>query len=118
MDFGKTDDLDSVDFSLPPDNAVTKKLLSGLKPSAKTPFALYVGCAKWGRKDWIGQLYPKGTKEKDFLEHYVKEFNSIELNALFYNLQPKTVIEKWAALADKDFGFARNSRSRSPIAVN
>jgi len=42
---------------------------------------IYVGCAKWGRKDWVGKIYPEGIKESDFLKLYGKHFNSIELNA-------------------------------------
>lgn len=105
MDFGKLDDISSVDFSLPPDHRITDELFARLGDQPKGPLNIYVGCAKWGRKDWIGKLYPKGTKEKDFLEHYVRHFNSIELNALFYNLQPKSIIQKWASLAGGHFRF-------------
>lgn len=104
MDFGRVTDISAVNFALPPDHPVTGKLLKTLKPG-KTPVRLYVGCAKWGRPDWIGQLYPKGTKSKDFLSYYTKYFNSIELNALFYSLQPKKIIEGWAATAAPDFRF-------------
>lgn len=103
MDFGKVNNLDEVDFSLPSDHPITEQLFKKLKPG-KQP-EVYVGCAKWGREDWIGKLYPKGTKAKDFLFHYVQNFNSIELNALFYNLQPKNVIDRWASLAKDDFRF-------------
>ena len=47
-----------------------------------------------------------GTKEKDFLSHYVKQFNCIELNPMFYNIQPKNIIENWASFADDDFRFS------------
>jgi len=104
MDFGRLENIDNVDFSLPPDHKITKELFSQLK-SSKKPIQLYVGCAKWGRPDWIGKIYPKGTKSKEFLSHYVQCFNSIELNALFYNLQPKKVIERWASIANDDFRF-------------
>src|SRR5918993_3168459 len=104
MDFGRVDHIEAVDFSLPPDHTVTTETFKKLKPD-NAPVQLYVGCAKWGREDWIGKIYPKGTKSKDFLSHYVKYFNCIELNALFYNLQPKKVIERWASLADDAFRF-------------
>ncbi len=105
MEFGRLDDISQIDFSLPPDDGMTQKLFTGLKDKKKGQTKLYLGCAKWGRKDWIGKLYPKGTKEKDFLQHYTHHFNSIELNTLFYHLQPKNIIERWASLADKDFRF-------------
>src|SRR5688572_24389604 len=73
MEFGKVteEELEQIDFTLPPDPSVNKEVLK--KGKGKTKF--YVGCAKWGRKDWIGKLYPVGTKEKDFLEYYAGIFN-------------------------------------------
>jgi uncharacterized protein YecE (DUF72 family) len=105
MDFGRLESIKGVDFKLPPDHPMTTELFKKLKPKKKEPVQLYVGCAKWGREDWIGKVYPKGTKAKDFLSHYVQYFNCIELNALFYNLQPKNIIERWASLAGDDFRF-------------
>ena len=59
-----------------------------------------------GRTEWLGKIYPPKTKEKDFLEHYVKHYNSIELNATHYNVYGAEGIAKWAAKAgNKDFMF-------------
>ncbi|HKP31747.1 MAG TPA: DUF72 domain-containing protein, partial [Chitinophagaceae bacterium] len=67
---------------------------------------IYVGCAKWGRTEWLGKIYPKGTREKDFLEHYVRHYNSIELNATHYKIYGPDVISKWAEKANGiDFKF-------------
>jgi uncharacterized protein YecE (DUF72 family) len=96
MDFGKVDDIDSVDFTLPPDHEGTVKLLKKLKKASPQ---LYVGCAKWGRKDWIGKIYPKGAKESNFLDFYVQQFNSIELNATHYKMPEEVGIRKWAEKA-------------------
>jgi len=103
MDFGKVDDLSKVDYTLPEDHPDTTRLLQSLKKK-KAP-KVYVGCAKWGRPDWIGKIYPKGTKATDFLKHYTKHFNTIELNAMFYQTFPRTVTEKWASYADDSFRF-------------
>ena len=80
MEFGRVleNELDGIDFSLPAEPAPNKKVLKG-KP-AKNP-KVYVGCAKWGRTEWVGKIYPLKTKEKDFLQHYVEHYNCIELNA-------------------------------------
>jgi len=103
MDFGKVADaeLKRIDFTLPPDPTVTTEVLK--KGKGKTKF--YIGCAKWGRKDWIGKLYPPKTKEKDFLEYYAKQFNSIEFNGLFYNLYSPEQVEKWISKVPKGFLF-------------
>ena len=106
MEFGRVPEkeLKKVDFSLPKDPVFNKKVLKG-KPAAKP--AVYLGCAKWGRKEWVGKIYPPGTKEKDFLEHYVKHYNSIELNATHYKVYGPEVISKWNDKAAKlKFKFA------------
>ncbi len=105
MEFGRIADIGQIDFSLPPDDALTEELLTSLPRQRDQPFHLYTGCTVWGRKEWVGKVYPRGAKDKDFLSYYVKQFNCIELNTLFYSLQPKSVIEKWASLADADFRF-------------
>ena len=105
MEFGRVpeDELNSIDFSLPAEPAFNKKILKG-KP-AKEP-RVYLGCAKWGRTEWVGKIYPLKTKEKDFLDHYVQHYNSIELNATHYKVYGAAGIGKWAAKASgKDFKF-------------
>lgn len=104
MDFGRVDprDLKSTHFTLPEEPAWNKTILTGKK--AKAP--VYLGCAKWGRKEWVGKLYPPKTKERDFLQHYVEHYNSIELNATHYKIYGPTAIERWDRLAgEKDFKF-------------
>lgn len=105
MDFGKVNpaDLEKIDFRLPADNTRTSKILQSDKSNARP--RVFAGCAKWGRPDWIGKIYPKGTKQADFLEHYAKQFNTIELNALFYRIFDKPVVRKWAGKVGKDFKF-------------
>jgi len=105
MEFGKVpeSELDKIDFSLPKEPAQNKDILKGTP--AKHP-KIYVGCAKWGRTEWVGKIYPPKTKEKDFLQHYVQHYNSIELNATHYKIYDAEAIQKWAAKAgNKDFKF-------------
>lgn len=108
MDFGKIPEaeLANVDFSLPDDPKLTKEVLKQAQKPDKP--ALYVGCAKWGRKEWLGLIYPEKTKEAKFLDEYVKHFNSIELNAVFYQMPKAEQIKIWrdkAAIEGKDFKF-------------
>lgn len=105
MDFGRVPvpELETIDFSLPADPALNKAVLKG-KP-AKNP-KVYIGCAKWGRTEWVGKIYPLKTKDKDFLEHYVQHYNSIELNATHYKIYGGDNIQKWADKpGNKDFLF-------------
>lgn len=105
MEFGRVpeEELNSVNFSLPVDPTFNKAILTGKKnKNAK----VYIGCAKWGRQEWVGKIYPEKTKEKDFLQHYVEHYNSIELNATHYKIYGAKGIEKWKEKATgKDFLF-------------
>lgn len=104
MEFGRIagQDLDQTDFSLPPEPAGNSLVL---KTAAAHPKA-YLGCPRWGTKEWIGKLYPKGTREGNFLDHYVRNFNSIEFNATHYQVFGPDAIGKWAAkAAGRDFIF-------------
>jgi len=105
MEFGRVDssELTKIDFALPPDHPATTALLAKKKSKKKTE--VYIGCAKWGRKDWVGKLYPPKTKEADYLNHYAKHFNCIELNATFYRMPTVKQIEGWKNKVDKDFKF-------------
>jgi uncharacterized protein YecE (DUF72 family) len=108
MEFGRVtpEEVLTIDFTLPPDGEQTKLTLQTQKPITTAGIAtlsspkagFYVGCAKWGRKEWKELIYPKKTKESDFLGEYVKHFNSIELNAVFYNIPKEEQIAKWAAI--------------------
>ena len=105
MEFGKIEskELSDVDFILPPDHRETTRLLSAQPPGSKP--RIFVGCAKWGRKDWIGKIYPSGTKEADFLPLYAKNFNSIELNASFYKIPSFKQAQEWKSKVGKNFLF-------------
>ena len=98
MKFGKVDNPDNVDFALPADHPGTKPLLS--KHSGKPN--IYIGCAKWNKADLKG-FYPKGTKDE--LAYYSTQFNSIELNATFYNNFPVETIEGWYNKTPENFRF-------------
>lgn len=104
MEFGKIEPeaLSAINFSLPTDNPETLRILSAT-PKVKTE--VYIGCAKWGRKDWIGKIYPPGTKESDFLPLYAKNFNSIELNATFYKIPSFKQAREWSSKVGENFLF-------------
>jgi len=105
MEFGKVnlEDLDRIDFSLRAEPATNKKVLGG-KPAKQSK--VYLGCAKWGRPEWVGKIYPPKTKERNFLQHYVEHYNSIELNATHYKIIGAKGISKLKEKAKgKDFRF-------------
>lgn len=105
MEFGRVtaQELDNINFSLPVEPAFNKAVLNGKQVSNPK---VYLGCAKWGRTEWVGKIYPPKTKEKDFLQQYVRHYNSIELNATHYKVYDEVAIKKWVAKAPPtDFMF-------------
>ncbi|GAA4340594.1 hypothetical protein GCM10023149_52150 [Mucilaginibacter gynuensis] len=105
MEFGKVapEQLTEVDFTLPNDPQFTIDTLAAAK--GKQALAVHVGCAKWGRKEWVGMIYPPKTKDANFLDEYVKHFDCIELNATFYQVYGPATISKWKEKADTNPGF-------------
>jgi uncharacterized protein YecE (DUF72 family) len=99
MKFGSVEKVEGIDLSLPKDHPDTKKVLGG-KESKK--FEAYVGCAKWNKTDLKG-FYPKGTKDE--LSYYSTQFNSIELNATFYQPYGKEQFAKWREKTPEGFKF-------------
>ncbi|RYE35450.1 MAG: DUF72 domain-containing protein [Sphingobacteriaceae bacterium] len=106
MEFGKIalHEVAATDFSLPADPVFNQETL---QQNAPQQLKAHVGCVGWGSKDWLGEVYPAGTKESKFWEAYSKQFNLMELNATFYQIYPAETIAKWKerAAANPDFLF-------------
>lgn len=105
MEFGKVQHIDNIDFSLPPDDPVTDQLWRHLASVEKQPLRVHVGGTEWGRGSWVGKVYPRGTKPANYLTHYARQFNTVELNTLFYGLQPPAVMQRWASMVGEGFRF-------------
>ncbi|MFA5327223.1 MAG: DUF72 domain-containing protein [Prolixibacteraceae bacterium] len=100
MKFGKSNAPETIDFTLPEDDLKTAEILKQ-NDSAK-PMNIYVGCAKWNKTE-LKNFYPPGTK--DVLSYYSTQFNSIELNATFYNMPTREQVIKWREKTPDDFRF-------------
>jgi uncharacterized protein YecE (DUF72 family) len=105
MEYGHTTDITGIDFTLPPDHATNASFLQTLNIEHGT-LNIRVGCAKWGIKEWVGPLYPKGTKESQYLEEYGKRFNSVELNTTGYRFGSARVMKEWADKTPEGFTFS------------
>lgn len=101
MKFGKVENPEKIDFTIPPDDKATKAIFA--KETAKE-MEVWVGCAKWNSKDLKG-FYPKGVKAKDELHYYSTQFNCIELNATFYKRYWENNYTAWRDGVTDDFKF-------------
>ena len=100
MKFGKVDNPEIIDFTIPPTHPDTVRVLN--EQQNDEPLSIYVGCAKWNRADLKG-FYPRGTKDE--LEYYSRQFNCIEMNATFYRNFPAEQFQKWYSKTPENFKF-------------
>lgn len=100
MKFGSVDNPGDQNLNLPEDHPETKEVLSAYG-ELDSP-NVFVGCAKWNKKD-LKNFYPKGVSDE--LEYYGKNFNSVELNATFYNTFDKDQIAAWRDKVPSNFKF-------------
>lgn len=103
MEFGKLTDLSKladIDWRLPPDPPLNAQVL---KPGVRTKF--FMGAPAWGHKEWIGKVYPPKTKSTEFLHHYARAFNTIELNTSHYRIPSSEQTQKWREQVPSHFVF-------------
>jgi uncharacterized protein YecE (DUF72 family) len=65
----------------------------------------YIGCAVWGYKDWLGELFPPGSKSADFLSLYSRRLTTVEGNTTFYATPKAEVVQRWATETPETFRF-------------
>ena len=63
----------------------------------------FLGCAIWAKREWIGSLYPSGTRPSDFYRLYTRRFTTVEGNTTFYVVPDRDTIARWAG--DSPPGF-------------
>lgn len=100
MKFGQNENPADIDFTLPGDDPKTIEIVGA--GNSKKPLSIYVGCAKWNKQD-LKNFYPRGTKDE--LAYYSTQFNSIELNATFYNMPKREQVITWREKTPENFRF-------------
>lgn len=102
MEFGRLENIENIDFTLPSDHPGTLKVLGGVK--TKNP-KLYIGAPIWSDPGFPGKLYPAKAREKDYLKYYARQFNCIELNATHYRVPNEDGIIRWLLATGEQFKF-------------
>ena len=103
MDFGRLSDLRYVDFRLPPDHPDTAALLA--RTVAPELPHVFVGCPIWTNKAWLGSYFPAGIRDAEYLHHYARQFNSLELNTTHYRIPDAPTVRKWRDAVPAGFRF-------------
>lgn len=104
MDFGKLPSVDGIDFTLPPDPPDNAYVLDNL-PVRKGAPHLFLGATGYHMKAWTGKWYPSGAREKDFLKHYGRQFNTLEHNNTHYRIPDAATVKRWRDDTPADFRF-------------
>jgi uncharacterized protein YecE (DUF72 family) len=67
--------------------------------------SFFIGCAIWAYKDWIGNLFPPGSKSGDLLRLYSRRLTTVEGNTTFYATPKPEIVDRWAAETPESFRF-------------
>ena len=67
---------------------------------------IHVGTSGWTYDDWSGTFYPKAVKGSERLAYYVECFNSVEVNATFYRVPSRAMIDAWNRRLGPEFHLA------------
>ena len=103
MDFGKLASVDSVAFTLPPEDGRSAFVLR--EAPARAAGRLRLGTPAWAHREWVGEVYPAGTKPRDYLTHYARRFSCIELNSTHYAVPKPEILERWVQDTPPGFRF-------------
>ncbi|HEY9658321.1 MAG TPA: DUF72 domain-containing protein, partial [Allocoleopsis sp.] len=64
-----------------------------------------LGCAIWAYKEWVGDLFPSGSRASEFLWLYSRRLNTVEGNTTFYSVPDSATVQRWASETPEDFRF-------------
>jgi uncharacterized protein YecE (DUF72 family) len=64
-----------------------------------------VGMSGFSYPQWIGEVYPKGTKRTAMLQEYSKIFRTVEINMTFRRDPEEKTIHRWRDSVDPEFRF-------------
>jgi uncharacterized protein YecE (DUF72 family) len=66
---------------------------------------VWLGCAIWAYKDWVGEFFPSGSRPSDFLSLYSRRFTAVEGNTTFYSVPAAETVKQWASATPEGFKF-------------
>jgi uncharacterized protein YecE (DUF72 family) len=65
-----------------------------------------IGTSGFHYKHWKGPFYPEKLPSSRMLEHYIRHFDTVELNNTFYRLPDVSAFDCWREAVPKGFVFA------------
>jgi Protein of unknown function DUF72 len=81
----------------------TKK--EGRDGLGKLKASVHVGCSGWRYWKWRDSFYA-GVPQPDWFKHYLKDFDTVEINASFYSWPTVASVQAWRRQpGDKNFVY-------------
>lgn len=73
---------------------------------------LYVGTSGYSYKEWKCSFYPEKIPAKEMLSYYSERLSTVEINATFYRMPQKSMLENWKEQVPKNFRFSLKAPQR------
>lgn len=73
---------------------------------------LHVGTSGYSYKEWKGSFYPEKIPAKDMLRFYSERLSTVEINASFYRVPQKSMLENWKEQVPPTFQFSLKAPQR------
>ncbi|HYV17603.1 MAG TPA: DUF72 domain-containing protein [Verrucomicrobiae bacterium] len=68
--------------------------------------SIRLGTSSWTAAGWEGPFYPPGLPAARWLEHYAREFDTVEVDATFYRIPEERTVDAWRDRTPPGFLFA------------
>lgn len=65
----------------------------------------YLGTMGFSYSDWSGNFYPEGLASRQYLAHYSRIFNAVEIDSTFYGPPRPEQVQRWADMTPEEFKF-------------
>lgn len=66
----------------------------------------HIGCSGFMYRDWKELFYPAGVRQKDWLQYYSTQFDTLEINSTFYKFPEAKNLEKFYDKTSDGFLFS------------
>ena len=64
-----------------------------------------IGCSGWNYQSWKDEFY-EGRPAREWLRHYAKQFDTVEVNNTFYRLPLESSVARWVEESPPNFLFS------------
>ncbi len=72
----------------------------------------FIGTSGWAYSSWKPGFYPRALPQRNFLEYYATQLNSVEVNYTFRQLPAVSTLAGWLAASDAGFRFSFKAPQR------